>query len=366
MDSRQGFIKSKPITTTGSFQLLPAKFGNGVLINEPNQTIKFPTNSNIRLEEGTFETWIVPQWNGLDNNSDLTFNITQDGYAIDPGFVFIGSAEYHPNITNGIFNINKLSNVEGQPNTNKDGIFIYYDKDISGNFSRWFVRVIDGYVEPDHLHSAYKIIVKTNGTIYDNKSLTFPTPNEMSFFTGTSNITLNITDGYGGIDEGITFLSDPDQYILDFGLDITHSRLSIYKDASGYINLRAIGADKKFYSVSTDISSWQQGQPHFVAASWKLNTINNQDELHFFIDGFEVPNIIKYGQKLQPYLHEKFRTVDPEEIVGLVNRDIVGSTDLLQQLGLMLLLLVLILALSIFLLEILFLLMKSVLIPMAI
>src|ERR1035441_229049 len=55
--------------------------------------------------------------------------------------------------------------------------------------------------------------------------------------------------------------------------------------------------------------------------------------MHLFIDGFEVPNIIKYGQKLQPYLHEKFRTVDPEEFVGLSNRDIVGSSDLVITAG---------------------------------
>ena len=206
--------------------------------------------------------------------------------------------------------------------------FIYYSKDISGSFFRWYVEVIDGYVDSNHLHSTYKVFIKTTGTIYDNKSLASPTPNNMRFFTGVNNITLNITDGYGGINEGLTFLSDPDQYILDFGKSTTQSRLSIYKDASGYLNLRAIDRNKKVYSVSADVSAWQAGQQHMVAASWKLNTYNARDELHLFIDGFEVPNIIKYGQKLQPYLHEKFRTVDPEEIVGSVNRDIVGSSDL--------------------------------------
>jgi hypothetical protein len=555
----QGLLNPQPITTTGAFQLLPAKFGDGALINDPDQTIKFPVHSNLRLEEGTFETWIIPQWNGLDNNSTLTFNIIRDGYAINPGFVFIGASEYHPTITNGTFSVNKFTEVIGTPNTNKDGIFIYYDKDISGSFFRWYVRVIDGYVEPSHFHSAYKIVIKTTGTIYDNKSLVLPKPLKMTFFTGTSNITLNIaggpppptppapppiinlgaastfgvlaastvtntgfttiggdvglnpgssvtgfppgtftgtlhvddataisaqlaltaaytagnlliptttfppihdiggttlspgvymepsslgitgtvtldaggnsnafwvfqigstlttaagnsvvalvngasaanvfwlvgssatlgtnttfvgsilalasvtattganitgrllaqtaavtlndnhivvpssspsppgpSDGYGGINEGITFLSDPDQYILDFGKSTTQSRLSIYKDASGYLNFRTIGHDKKIYAVSADISAWQANQQHFIAASWKLNTFNNRDEMHLFIDGFEVPNIIRYGQKLQPYLHEKFRTINPEEIVGLVNRDIVGSHDLTTTAG---------------------------------
>ena len=329
----QGLLNPQPIVTTGAFQLLPAKFGDGVLINAADQTVSFPVHSNLRLEEGTFETWIAPQWNGLDNNSTLTFNILRDGYTINPGSVFIGASEYHPAIANGTFSVNKFSEVMGAPNTNKDGVFIYYDKDISGSFFRWYVRIIDGYVEPSHLHSAYKIVIKTTGTIYDNKSLILPKPSNMSFFTGTSNITLNITDGYGGVDEGITFLSDPDQYILDFGKSTTQSRLSIFKDASGYLNLRAIGRDKRIYAVSADVSSWQAGQQHFVAASWKLDTFNNRDELHLFIDGFEVPNIIRYGQKLQPYLHEKFRTINPEEIAGLVNRDIVGSTDLTTTAG---------------------------------
>lgn len=325
----QGLLNPEPIETTGTFQLLPAKFGNGVLINQSNQTISFPAHSNLRLEEGTFETWIMPQWNGLDNNSTLTITITQDGYAISPGEVFVGSLGYHPTMVNGSFSINKNSNVSGTPNTNKDGVFIYYDKDVSGNFSRWYLRVIDGYVESNHLHSTYKIIINTTGTIYNNQSLTLPAPpSGMSFFTGVSSITLNITDGYGGINEGLTFLSDPDQYILDFGENISQSRLSIFKDASGYLNLRAIDKNKKVFAISSNVSAWQSNQEHFISASWKLNTANNRDELHLFIDGFEVPNIIKYGQTLQPYLLENFRTIDPEEIVGLATRDIVGSTDL--------------------------------------
>jgi hypothetical protein len=329
----QGLLNPQPITTTGNFQLLPAKFGNGVLINEPYQSIKFPAGSNLRLEEGTFETWIIPQWNGLDNDAELTFTITQDGYNISPGEIFIGAAGYHPTVINGNFSINKNSNAGGIPNTNKDGVFIYYNNDPYGNFSRWYLRVIDGYVEPSHLYPSYKIVIQAAGHIYDNKSLIYPKPSNMSFFTGTSSITLNIADGYGGIDYGLTFLADPDHYIFDTGKETSRSRLSIYKDASGYINLRAIGTDRKVYTVSADVSSWQAGDPHFVAASWQLNTINNQDQLHLFLDGFEVPNIIKYGQKLQPYLHERFRTVDPEEVVGSVSRDIVGSTDLTTTAG---------------------------------
>ena len=327
----QGLLNPEPISTTGVFQFLPAKYGSGPLINEPGQTIKFPTNSNVRLEEGTFETWLLPQWNGLDNNSELTFNILQDGYPVDPGFVFIGAGGYHPVIVENQFSLNKYSNTQGTPNTNKDGVYIYYDKDRSGNFDRWYVRVIDGYVAPRT--STFKIVIKTTGTIYDNKVITCPKPSNVSFFTGVNNITFNITGVPYGTDQGLTFLSDPEQFVLDFGKAHNRSRLSIYKDASGYMNFRTIDRVGNIYIISADVSAWKVNQLHQVAASWKLNTRNNRDEMHLFIDGFEVPNIIKYGQALQPYLHEKFRTVDPEEIIGLVNRDIVGSDDLTTTAG---------------------------------
>jgi hypothetical protein len=321
------------VQTTGSFQLLPAHFGNGVLINQPGQTITMPANSNLRLEEGTFESWVFPQWNGLDNDADLAFNITRDGYVIDQFRVFIGGSEYHPTITSGVFTLNKLSNVTGKPNTNKDGVFIYYANDISGNFMRWYVEVVDGYVAPD-THT-YKFQIVSTGKFYDVKSISSIQPSNMSKFTGNSVINLTITPPSPGlgIDEGLTFLSDLEHYFLDFGLERDASRLSIYKDVSGYVNFRVFDKKHKQYMISADVSSWKVNSPHMIAASWKLNTVNNRDEMHLFIDGLEVPNIIKYGQKLQPYLHENYRTVNAEEIVGLSTRDIVGSDDLVTTAG---------------------------------
>jgi len=312
------------VTTTGAYQLLPGKFGNGALVNSSDQSIKFPVNSNLRLEEGTFETWIVPQWDGLDNDTRLTFTVLKDGYAIAPNNIFIGAAEYHPD--SNVFSIDKRGNVGGTPNTNKDGVFIYYDKDISGSFFRWYVEVIDGYVSPGS--STYQFTISSTGSFYDSKSMVLPKPSNLSIFTGASSLRFTITGGSGGIDEGVTFVSDTEHYLLDFGETPSKNRLSIYKDVSGYMNFRVFDREKAASVVSADVSAWHAGEAHHVAASWKLNTINGRDEMHLFIDGFEVPNIIKYGQKLQPYLHEKFRTVNPEEIVGLVDRDIVASVDL--------------------------------------
>jgi hypothetical protein len=314
------------ITSTGTFSLLPAKYGNGVLVNDPSQKITFPVSSNLRLEDGTFETWIAPQWNGIDNDADLTFTILLNGVAIPANKVFVGASETHPTIINGKFTIDKSSNVSGMPNTNKDGVFIYYNKDISGNFNRWYVRVIDGYVSTTS--SNYSFTITSNGNFYDAKSMVLPKPSNLTTFTGTNSLKFNITGGSFGIDEGVTFVSDLEHYLLDFGQDITTNRLSIFKDISGYINFRVFDNNKKGFYISYDASSWKAGDLHHVAASWKINTKNNRDEMHLFIDGLEVPNIIRYGQKLKPYLHEKFRTVDPEEIAGLSTRDILSSTDL--------------------------------------
>lgn len=326
------------IQTTGTFQLLPAHFGNGVLINQPDQTITMPVNSNLRLEEGSFETWILPQWNGLDNDASLTFTITRDGFAVSPYRIFIGVSEYHPIITNGSFTIDKNSNASGLPDTNKDGVFIYYDNDISGNFQRWYLEVIDGYVDGyfDGYNHTWQAQIASSGKFYDLKPLGGYQPSNMKLFTGTNKVTMTLLpDGYA-IDEGITFLSDLEHYILDFGLEKDQNRFSIFKDVSGYLNFRVYDQNSLMYMISADVSAWKVGVPHMVGAAWKLNTRNNRDEMHLFVDGQEVPNIIKYGQKLQPFLHENFRTVDPEEIVGLATRDIVGSDDLVTTQGSML------------------------------
>lgn len=314
------------IKTTGEFNLLPAKFNNGVLINDPSQTISFPASSNIRLEEGTFETWIIPQWNGIDNEADLSFNILYNNFPLQSNKIFVGFQEFHPEINNGVFTVNKNSILSGTPNFNKDGVFIYYDKDLSGLFNRWYVKVVDGYV--DGYSSNYKFDISSSGTFYDTKSINFPKPSSLSMFSGINSLkfTINTT---GPFEEGVSFISDVEHYILDFGEDKNIGRFSLYKDVSGYLNFKIYDAQKNVYLVSADVSRWQINQPHHVAISWKLNNRDSRDEMHLFIDGQEVPNIIKYNQKLQPYLHQKFRTVNIEEIVGAADKDIISSTDLI-------------------------------------
>jgi hypothetical protein len=322
------------IQTTSDFQLTPAHFGNGVLVNQIGQTITLPVNDNLRLEEGTFEGWILPQWHGLDNDAILTFSITQDGQPIQPSQVFIGHSEYHPTIAiNNTFSLDKSLITTGYPNTNKDGIFIYYTNDPSKTYQRWYVKVIDGYVSLDN--HTFQIQINSSGKFYDVRSISVIQPANLTTTTGNSKVSLTITplyDGYGidgyGFNGGISFVSDLEHYFMDFGLQSDANRLSIFKDVSGYLNFRVFDKNKTLYAVSANVSSWYPNDPHMIAASWKLNTRNNRDEMHLFIDGLEVPNIVKYGQALPPFSGENYRTINPDEIVGLATRDIVGSDDL--------------------------------------
>jgi hypothetical protein len=323
------------INAKGNIKLLPAKYGNGALINSSDQSISFPTASNFKLEQGSLECWVIPEWSGIDSASDLTFKILKDNSTIKSTQIFIGAAEYHPTINlDGTFTINKLNDSSGTPNKNKDGVFIYYDKDASGLFDRWFVDVVDGYVGTPFNPSLpnYSFNIKTNGLFYDAKSLISPQPSNLKISTGTDTLKFYINGG-DPVSLGVTFIADNNKYLFDCGEDANKNRISIYKDPSGYLNFKIFDKFKNSYSLSCDVSNWKSGDKHHVATSWKLNSADDRDEMHLFIDGFEVPNIIKYGNKVGPYLHEKFRTINPEEIAGAITKNIIGSIDLVTVAG---------------------------------
>ena len=328
-------LNPRAIETTGTLQLLPAKFGNGVLIDTLGQTITFPVSSNLRIEQGSFQTWVSPHWNGLDNDADLTVTITKDGLPIPSDQVFLGAAENHPqyNFSNS-FTTNKRQEVQGLPNLNKDGVYLYYAPDASGLFNRWYLEVVDGYSDGynDGYSTAYTIKITTDGKFYDVRSVISPQPTDLQITSGVSTATF-VFRGPVPLDVAATFLADFDHYLLDFGIDKNKNRLSIYKDPSGYFNFRVFDNDGRAYSVSADVSKWKINDLHHIATSWILNSKNGRDELHLFIDGFEVPNVIKYGNRIGPYPHELFRTVDPEEIAGAITNGIVSSTDLVTTAG---------------------------------
>ena len=346
----QSLLTPREFETNGDFTLLPTKHGNGISINQPDQSVTLPVVSNLKLEEGTFAAWICPEWDGLDNLAELTVMVRKDGYVASELNIFIGALEYHPtyetNLTTGasFFTLDKFKNTEGLPNRNKDGIYFYYNKDISGAFNRWFVEVIDGYNSNDvdgYMNKIYSVTINTNGKLYDLKSTLTTQPVTTKITSDTNKILFTVNSLFPN--EGITFISDIQHYILDFAETKVKNRFSIFKDESGYLNFKIFDKLKNSYIVSADVSDWKQGELHHVAASWKLNTKMARDEMHLFIDGFEVPNIIRYGDRIKPYLHEKFRTVNPEEMMELLVVDvpvgplsefnIISANDLVTTIG---------------------------------
>lgn len=78
-------------------------------------------------------------------------------------------------------------------------------------------------------------------------------------------------------------------YIFDTETDT--GQIELYRSGDGFLVL-SITANNKLYNIRADISSWIAGQLHHIGFSWRLNTPDNMDELHLFIDGDEVPNEI--------------------------------------------------------------------------
>lgn len=311
-------LNPEKIKTIGEFDLVPSKYGNGVLINNDNQNITLPSNSNIRFEEGTFEQWLTPLWNGIDNDAKLSIKVFKDGSLIDPLSIFIGASEDH---VVGDIVIDK-NITHGTPMMNKNGVFIYYDLDVS-NY-RWYIKVLDDSASLVN----YNIIITSTGSFYDTKVTELPKSSNVSLLTTSNKFTIKINDS--NIDEGFTFISDYNHYLLDLGQDRSKSRLSIFKDVGGYLNFRVYDDRETLYNVSANISNWKSMEPHFISASWKLGSLTRMDEMHLFIDGAEVPNIIKFGDK---EVVDKYRDVYTEEFIGSINKGTVSSDDLHTTIG---------------------------------
>ncbi|MCZ2224582.1 MAG: hypothetical protein LC122_13235 [Chitinophagales bacterium] len=320
-------LTPKEIKTEGTFELLPSKHGNGVLVGSAGQSLTLPTMSNFNLNEGTLEFWTTPQWNGIDNQSDLNFTIFYDG-TVPIGFqstkVFLGATEIHPtgsDLVSGKFTVNKSTIEAGEPNLNKDGIYIYYTTD-SSNIYKWFFTVIDGYSSTPF--NSLDIQIESSGYFSNIASDGYGAK-----FTSQPN-KLKIQFSQPFINYSLNFNCDTFNYFIDTG-DETSDRFSIYKDPYGYLVFRIIDSFKKQYSISKNIWDWSSGENHHIAVSWKLNTQNSQDELHLFVDGFEVPNIARYGSKIGLSNNQLYRT--PSKDVLVSNKNIVGSTDLVTILG---------------------------------
>jgi len=131
-------------------------------------------------------------------------------------------------------------------------------------------------------------------------------------------------EGYGyssdqefDVDE-VYFTSDKLRYIFDSGEGGSENRISIFKDGKGFMNFRiydnslSTRGDVNMYNIATNIKDFQPGELHHIAASWRLNTIYEKDEMHLFIDGLEAPNIYKFGGPVPVRVNDKFSDISKE------------------------------------------------------
>lgn len=324
--------------------LVPAVFDNGYLPTKEGDYVSFPVSSNLSLNAGTIEFDVIPMWDGLDNDAVLTFKeLKIDGNYIDASDIYIGSSSYNPVMTyEKTFDLSRFDDVVGVPSAihTETGLFIYYDDQVK----RWnFLAKSD---PNDGYYFTGKIV--SSGEVYDVKGISDVLDSDDWIRSGNKTIDfgfninatdVSVPDGYSFGDgyvsgysfDGISFMADAMHYFVDFGESTHSNRFSIFKDGRGYLNFCVFDKNKTRYVVSADIQHWEAHEHHNIGASWRLDTKNKMDEIHLFIDGFEVPNIIRYGGAPSLSATDRFRTVVPEIVAGTVIKDAVAgkcSTEL--------------------------------------
>jgi hypothetical protein len=334
------------IDITGDVQFLPGKNGDGFYVSEVGQSASLPAASNFKIEEGTFETWILPDWKGFDNDAKLTFSILKNGSVLPASSIFIGRNNYNPTLDlNNKFELIKKSSFDstGIPSAmfTSVGVFIYFDEDVGS----WKFLAKDSVNETN----VYSGKIETSGEFYGVKNI--PNLGEINDILRSGKKTIEFEfnidqydaenpDGYDGYDgytdgyiegfsfDGITFKSDLNHYIFDFGKVENKNRLSIFKDGSGYIVFQVFDKFGNRSELSSNIKTWNSGEKHHIATSWKLNTIDGRDEMHLFIDGFEVPNVLKYGNRPLVTTSDKYRSIGSEIVLYSATQPSISANDL--------------------------------------
>lgn len=356
--------KTKLITKALSQEELPefskGKFSTGLLLDKVGQTATIPTNSNLRLNEGTWENFITPNWNGLDNDAVINLDLYFDDVRLAHK-IFIGAENINPDTIPFKLDISDPS-VLGLPSKlhTETGYFIWFDL----TAEKWRIRMR----APISENRFFKGNITTSGEFYDvsiastadgyagydgyeiteeNDTLR-STDQEIKFSFMVDaydylNISYDAYDSYGldfaGFD-GIDFSSGDIHYIFDIAEKDNENRISLYKDGKGFIRYRVWDSNRRVRQLSADISNWLVGETHHIATSWKINTIEGRDELHLFIDGKEVPNTYKFGGLQIPnqtaYMDEAtevltsistYKTISGSDLQTTINSNIVSSAS---------------------------------------
>ena len=320
------------------------KYDNGVVIRE-GQSISMPAVSHFSLAEGTLESWIRPDWNGKDSDAKLTFDLTRDGYQ-DVSQIYIGFNGTNP--TSMPFTISKDDadiSVLGVPQNFVDdvGFFIWLDEFTN----KWQIYWRD--IEADG--KAYSGTISTEGEFYgivrpqdsdgyellEITDLITSRTNSIEF-SATVGISENNTTG-GFAADGISFGSGKIHYLFDIGQRRDANRISVFKDGRGFLNFQIIDNSAIFnrplgrFNLATDVSDWVAGALHHIAIAWKLNSPEEKDEMHLFVDGQEVSNLFKYGGDPAIDTSFNFGDVGEETFISSATQAVVGGFDGVSEAG---------------------------------
>ncbi len=326
-------LRKPTYLSTQSFDL--GRFDKGAIIDSTN-FISVPALSHIKINEGTISAWLRPNWSGLANDAQITFDIQMDGY-YDESRVFIGFSGFHPDSIP--FTLNSSDDdpsVTSVPNVldSETGYFIWYDE-----FEKKWNIV---WRENSSFNHNFTGTISTDGEFYSVNNYTGLdgySNNETSDIITSSLDYIKFSgyiDGYdsGYSSDGISFASDLHHYIFDMAASPSANRMSLFKDGSGYLNFQVFdnrGMDidgfSGFYNVSKDISAWNEDELHHVAVSWRFNSDEENDEMHLFVDGSEVQNLFKYGGNPKASSLYDFGNVSEEVVISSATKPIIGGSD---------------------------------------
>tara|TARA_B100001094_G_scaffold91497_2_gene87487 strand:- start:12662 stop:22402 length:9741 start_codon:yes stop_codon:yes gene_type:complete len=179
--------------------------------------------------------------------------------------------------------------------------------------------------------------------LLEDKDTYISTDKKIEFSFKSSKIIDGYSDGYDGYSDGydgyipevsfdvdeLRFTSDKLRYIFDSGESESKNRISLFKDGKGFLNFRIF--DNGFttngfptiYNIAKNIKNFKAGEIHHIAASWRLNTLYEKDEMHLFVDGIEVPNIFRFGGTIKAKINDKFSDIGKEVLQDF-------TTDLIE------------------------------------
>ena len=306
------------------------RFDNGVSISG-SQNVQVPALAHIRLDEGTLETWIRPEWKGLANDSNIRFEtLTIDGYA-DTSKVFIGFGGRHPTKFPFTLNVESetLSPIAEPTNMyDETGFFIWFDEFTDLWHMRWresTSKVTEFAGELSTTGEFFNVVKPVGSDGYEINEVTDVITSTIHGITFSAFIDTEDAGPAYAMD-GVSFAAGDSHYIFDMAEQPGANRMSLFKDGTGYLNFQVYdnrakyGQEAGFYNISSNIRDWQVNSLHHIAVAWKFNSHNAMDEMHMFIDGEEVPNLFKYGGNPKASASFDFGDVAEETITSSASR----------------------------------------------